>query len=110
MNSLAPNNVVTIIRRDTASETLAQSALSQSGYSALACVECAVEQGVIRLTGRVSSYYLKQLAQSCVSDVLRGLRIENRLAVEDSRDVSGAVRRRDVSPARDSAPDCGRAW
>jgi hypothetical protein len=44
------------------------------------CVEVRDEQVVLR--GRTSSYYLKQLAQHCVWDVLPDARLENDIVVE----------------------------
>jgi hypothetical protein len=44
------------------------------------CVEVRDEQVVLR--GRTSSYYIKQLAQHCVWDVLPDVRLANDIVVE----------------------------
>jgi osmotically-inducible protein OsmY len=44
----------------------AKEALSASGYRSLAAIDCQVDGGVVRLSGVVSSYYLKQVAQEVV--------------------------------------------
>ena len=59
----------------------AQSRLRQSGYLQLHLVSCEFHEGVLTLRGRVSSFYLKQVAQT----LIRGLdgvgEINNRLEV-----------------------------
>jgi osmotically-inducible protein OsmY len=40
---------------------------------------------VIILSGRVSSYYLKQMAQECVRTATAGRRVVNRVEVADRR-------------------------
>lgn len=47
----------------------AQSRLGSSPYAPLRSVTCDFREGVLTLRGRVSSYYLKQLAQSLVARV-----------------------------------------
>jgi hypothetical protein len=44
------------------------------------CVEVGDEQIVLR--GRTSSYYIKQLAQHCIRDVLPEVRLANDIVVE----------------------------
>jgi len=46
-------------------EELAYTELAKCGYAALRRVRCEYHEGVLTLRGRVSSYYLKQIAQ-CV--------------------------------------------
>jgi osmotically-inducible protein OsmY len=48
---------------------LAEGRLCGSGYAVLRDVRCEYERGVLRLSGRVASYYLKQVAQQTVADV-----------------------------------------
>lgn len=40
--------------------------LSGSAYAPVRCVRCSVKAGVLTLSGRVPSFYLKQVAQSLV--------------------------------------------
>lgn len=53
----------------------AEERLRRSGYLALRDITCDEQQGLLCLRGRVSSYYLKQVAQSVVADVegVRGI-------------------------------------
>ncbi|MCY2996162.1 MAG: BON domain-containing protein [Planctomycetota bacterium] len=46
--------------------TRAEGCLQRSGYTALQNISCESRDGVLVLRGRVSSYYLKQLAQETV--------------------------------------------
>ncbi len=58
--------------------------LAQSGYAALARLQCECENhdGVLVLKGRVPSYYLKQLAQSLLRDI-DGIRlVVNNISVD----------------------------
>ena len=55
--------------------------LQTSGYCELRTIECRLEGGVAKLTGSVSSYYLKQIAQSIVARESGVRGIENRLEV-----------------------------
>ncbi len=58
-------------------------ALRNSGYGPLARLDCLVKDGVVELSGYVSSFYLKQLAQSVAMrfEDTRGVR--NRVVVAD---------------------------
>lgn len=53
----------------------------QSGYVELQKVDCHVEDGVVKLSGEVGSFYLKQLAQAIVLRVAPGRGIENEVRV-----------------------------
>jgi hypothetical protein len=56
--------------------------LRQSCYPAVRRVTCRLHDGVLTLRGRVSSYYLKQIAQTLAHDRLRGAaRVHNALDV-----------------------------
>lgn len=55
--------------------------LETSGYGELRTITCRVEGGIVTLNGRVSSYYLKQIAQSIVGRQAGVCRIENLLDV-----------------------------
>ncbi|QDV44606.1 BON domain protein [Stieleria neptunia] len=56
-------------------------ALGDSGHTQLANVVCDYSDGRIVLSGRVTSYYLKQLAQEIVRKVEATAAVENRLRV-----------------------------
>ena len=57
-------------------------ALDACGYPELSAVECSVEEENVVLSGRVSSFYLKQLAQATVLRTVRGSRVRNLLRVD----------------------------
>ena len=59
-----------------------QRQLRNSGYSELHQLRCSVDEGAIKLTGRVSSYYLKQLAQAAIARVDEVPRIVNSVVVD----------------------------
>jgi len=65
-------------------QTEAQLRLRTSGYRQLQLVSCEFHEGVLTLRGGVSSFYLKQIAQT----LIRGLdgvgEINNRLVVAES--------------------------
>ncbi len=61
----------------------AQAALRQSPFPALRSVEVYEHDGCIVLCGKVSRYYLKQLAQEAVLRVVEAaVPVDNRLEVE----------------------------
>lgn len=62
----------------------AELCLRRNSYLALANVSCDCRDGVLTLTGCVSTYYLKQLAQEAVADVRGVVRIDNQIAVLSS--------------------------
>jgi osmotically-inducible protein OsmY len=55
--------------------------LRESRYSALRQICCEVCAGVLILRGRVSSYYLKQVAQTVVARAEGVQRIDNQIEV-----------------------------
>ena len=59
----------------------AQSRLHKSGYYELHLVSCEFHEGVLTLRGRVSSYYLKQLAQELIRRLDGTEEVNNRLEV-----------------------------
>lgn len=59
----------------------AESRLARCGYPALKAVDCTWRNGVLYLSGRVPSYYLKQLAQEKVRNVKGVEEIVNRTEV-----------------------------
>jgi hypothetical protein len=56
-------------------------ALQQSAFPALRKLRVEETETVVVLLGRVSSYYLKQLAQEAVMPVLDGRELVNRVVV-----------------------------
>jgi hypothetical protein len=59
----------------------AAQALRRSPIPALRKLSLEETDGVVVINGRVSSYYLKQLAQEAVMPVLGGRELRNRVAV-----------------------------
>ena len=59
----------------------AQSRLRKSGYPELRLVSCDFHEGVLTLRGRVSSFYLKQLAQELIRRLNGAGKVNNRLEV-----------------------------
>ena len=66
---------------NVAMKSLAVSALQQSALSALHSVDVTVVGEIVVLTGKVSSYYSKQLAQEAVRTVIRESEIQNNIRV-----------------------------
>ena len=62
-------------------ETILRSALSQAGRGELKRIRVDVDGDTVRLRGRVTSYYLKQVAQEAIRPLAIGLRIDNRVQV-----------------------------
>jgi hypothetical protein len=62
----------------------AQAALRSSGYRAVARLKCDVLEGTIVLSGTVSSYYYKQIAQAVVLRLASVDRVENLIVVRRS--------------------------
>jgi osmotically-inducible protein OsmY len=64
-------------------ETVVRAELHHSVYHEITRVTCTVHEQVLTLTGRVSSYYLKQIAQRIAFGSLKGtVKIVNELKVE----------------------------
>jgi hypothetical protein len=59
----------------------AEGCLRKSSYLGLRCVYCEACEGVLVLHGRVSSFYLKQLAQELVRRIEGWHTIENKVEV-----------------------------
>ena len=66
---------------EAAMATAALARLRQSPYVPLRNVSCSFFEGVLTLGGRVPSYYLKQIAQSLMSDLPAVREIRNELRV-----------------------------
>jgi osmotically-inducible protein OsmY len=62
-------------------EDAIQAALAASGYPAIGALKCEVVEGTIVLSGTVSSFYLKQLAQSVVLRLEAAQFLHNRVEV-----------------------------
>jgi osmotically-inducible protein OsmY len=62
----------------------AQSRLRKSGYHELHVVSCEFHEGVLTLRGRVSSFYLKQVAQEVIRRLEGAEEVNNRLEVAES--------------------------
>jgi hypothetical protein len=60
---------------------VAKSRLQQSPYPEVRNVSCEVRDGVLLLSGRVSSYYFKQLAQTLVADANGVMQVNNQVNV-----------------------------
>jgi hypothetical protein len=64
-------------------ESLVRADLRQAPYNELGRVTCTLRDRVLTLKGRVSSYYLKQIAQRIVLDRLEGrMNVVNNLEVK----------------------------
>ena len=50
--------------------------LESSGHRPLGCLHCRVQEGIVELSGKVPSYYMKQMAQTVVLKLhkVRGVR------------------------------------
>jgi osmotically-inducible protein OsmY len=59
----------------------ARSRLRKSGYRELQLVSCDFHEGILTLRGRISSFYLKQLAQTLVYQLDGVGEVNNRLEV-----------------------------
>ena len=72
----------TVETRSTASiVSLAESQLRRSGHLPLSNIGCEFHQGVLILTGRLTTYYLKQMAQTVVAGLEEVEEIVNRIEV-----------------------------
>jgi osmotically-inducible protein OsmY len=65
-----------------AAET-AEDRLRHSAYPELGDVFCSFHEGVLTLRGRVSSYYLKQLAQTLIGQITGVEELHNQLEVAE---------------------------
>lgn len=62
-------------------QTAAQSRLRKSGYHELHLISCEFHEGVLTLRGRVSTFYLKQVAQTLIRALDGVGQVNNRLEV-----------------------------
>ena len=66
----------------------------QSGYLALRDITCEVQGGVLSLRGRLSSFYLKQIAQAIAIEADGVRAVINEIEVITSTDLPDAIRDR----------------
>lgn len=59
----------------------ARARLQQSPYPLIRVLECGFHEGVLTLRGRLPTFYMKQLAQTCVRDVPGVEEVNNRICV-----------------------------
>lgn len=78
----AESDTVAVAKRSVAA--LARERLLRSGCRALHRVHCSHQGGTLFLTGNVSTYYLKQLAQEAVRETPGASEIVNRIEVSSS--------------------------
>lgn len=62
-------------------EDEAMDRLSSSAYSSLRTLDCSYHAGTLTVSGRVGSYYCKQLAQVLLRDLPGVERVDNRIDV-----------------------------
>lgn len=62
---------------------VAERRLENSGYSVLKRVQCRFDAGTLTLSGRVPSFYMKQVAQTLVMSLQSVQFVDNRLDVHD---------------------------
>jgi len=67
--------------RDESVAAAAEAELCHSSYTDLRRVHCSYQHGTLTLEGRVTRYYLKQVAQSLVGRLTEVVDIDNRLDV-----------------------------
>lgn len=69
--------------RDANVESEAQDLLARSNYLALRRLRCEFHDGSLILSGRVPTYYLKQVAQTIVRQLPAVRQVENRVDVAE---------------------------
>jgi osmotically-inducible protein OsmY len=78
---------VAILREKEMIQARVESRLKRSSYAELHGVSCDYHEGVVTLRGRVSSYYLKQMAQALVFRLDGVQELNNRVEVVSPRDT-----------------------
>ena len=76
-----PEQEMGISKEEVAIQSEAHSRLRTSGYPELHCIECDFHEGVLTLRGQVSTFYLKQVAQTLTRELEGVGEINNRLEV-----------------------------
>jgi hypothetical protein len=72
---------------DLRTQAAVADALASSQYAALRRLDCRVTDGVVEISGIVSSYYLKQLAQAAVLQLHQARSIRNLVEVEGEASI-----------------------
>jgi osmotically-inducible protein OsmY len=67
--------------RDSELETSVRTSLQQTGYQQLRRLDVAVEDGNVRLSGRLPQFYLLQLAQQAVMSTAGVVNLDNGIQV-----------------------------
>lgn len=78
-----PQAVIDPPASDAAVQVQAQEMLERSNYLALRRLRCECHDGQLVISGRVPTYYLKQVAQSIVRQVPHVRRIDNQVDVAE---------------------------
>ncbi len=82
-----PTELLVITRYDRSIYNAAVSALAGSKYASLRRLNCSVCEGVVEISGTVSSFYLKQLAQAAVMQLEEVCRVRNLVQVSGESPV-----------------------
>lgn len=69
LREIAAEKAIEAADRSAQASIDAENRLSECGYPPLDRIDCEAKDGVLYLSGRVPSFYLKQLAQTFVRDV-----------------------------------------
>ena len=77
--------------RDRQLHAAAVEILSNSQYTPLRQLNCRVTEGVVEITGTVSTFYLKQLAQAAMLRIREAGGVQNLVEVVDESPVSVAT-------------------
>jgi BON domain len=72
---------------DLRTQAAVAEALASSQYAALRRLDCRVTDGVVEISGIVSSYYLKQLAQAAVLQLHQARSVRNLVEVEGETSI-----------------------
>jgi len=59
-----------------------QETFGQLGYPQLQALQCSVEDGMLKMTGELDSFYLKQVAQSVAIKILGPNFVQNQIEVK----------------------------
>jgi osmotically-inducible protein OsmY len=73
-------------------ETAAEAKLRRSSYPEVGCVRCEFREGILTLWGRVTTYFLKQIAQAVVIGVEGVVGVDNQLEVAPGRSAKWQTR------------------
>jgi hypothetical protein len=85
--SSQPRECEFVSSRDRQIYIAAKGALSDSKYASLRQLNCRVFEGIVEISGTVSSFYLKQLAQAAILQLNRESRVRNLVEVSGESSV-----------------------